>query len=402
MKVLLINTFIGATSTGNLTYDIYRTNIEAGNQCIIAYGRQNKKGCNDVYKISNKIDYTSHALWTRITDLNGLGSRWVTRKFLKFIDAYKPDVVHLHNLHGYYINIRILFKYLYARNIPIVWTFHDCWPFTGHCPYYTNIGCEKWKIECCCCPKKKQHPASYVLDNSKYNYNLKKSLFAKPERLVITPVSKWLRDEVKESFFKDCDIEVVYNGVNLETFYPKKSNFKEKNGLDSKKILLGVAVNWVPSKGLSDLIELSQMISEEYKIVVVGITSKQKEVLPDSILGIERTSNVEELAEIYSAAEVFVNPSREETFGMVTAEALACGTPVVVYNATASPELIDENTGVVVDVGDIEGLYDAIKRVNKTKMKNACLERARTLFDKKKNQLRYINIYKRLLEEEKI
>lgn len=402
MKVLLINTFIGSTSTGNLVYDIYKTNVEAGNQCIIAYGRQDTKDCLDAYQISNKIDYTSHAIWTRITDLNGLGSRYVTKKFLKFVDEYKPDVIHLHNLHGYYINIKILFEYLCKKDIPIVWTFHDCWPFTGHCPYYTNIGCEKWKTECYKCQKKKQHPASYGFDNSRYNYNLKKSLFTAPERLVITPVSKWLGNEVKNSFFRNCDIEVVYNGVNLKTFHPRKNDFKEKNGLCKKKVLLGVAVNWVPSKGLDDLIKLSDIISEEYKIVVVGLTKKQKESLPDTILGIEKTSNAEELAERYSAAEVFVNPSREETFGMVTAEALACGTPAVVYDATASPELIDQDTGAVVPVGDIHTMYEAIKRIRKDKMEIACVERARSLFDKEKNQLKYIDIYRRLLNERKI
>lgn len=402
MRVLLINTFVGSTSTGNLVYDIYKTNIEAGNQCMIAYGRQNTKGCIEVYQISNKIDYTSHAIWTRITDLNGLGSRYVTKKFLKFIDEYNPDIIHLHNLHGYYINIRILFEYLCEKNIPIVWTFHDCWPFTGHCPYYTNIGCEKWKTECYKCPKKKKHPASYGFDNSKYNYRLKKSLFTAPERLVITPVSKWLGNEVKNSFFKNCDIEVVYNGVNLKIFHPRKSDFKEKNNLCKKKVLLGVAVNWVPSKGLEDLIKLSRIISEEYKVVIVGLTKKQKEALPHNILGIEKTSNAEELAEIYSAAEVFVNPSKEETFGMVTAEALACGTPVVVYNATASPELVDQDTGAVVPIGDIHKMYEAIKKINKDKMGTACVERARTIFDKEKNQWQYIDIYTRLLNERKI
>ena len=402
MKVLLINTFIGSTSTGNLVYDIYKTNVEAGNQCIIAYGRQDTKDCLDAYRISNKIDYTSHAIWTRITDLNGLGSRYMTKKFLKFVDEYKPDIVHLHNLHGYYINIKLLFEYLCKKNIPIVWTFHDCWPFTGHCPYYTNIGCKKWKTECYKCPKKKQHPASYGFDNSKYNYRLKKTLFTAPGKLVITPVSKWLENEVKNSFFRNCNIEVVYNGVNLKIFHPRKSDFKEKNGLCKKKILLGVAVNWVPSKGLDDLIKLSEIISEEYKIVVVGLTKKQKESLPDTILGIEKTSNAEELAEIYSAAEVFVNPSREETFGMVTAEALACGTPAVVYDATASPELINQDTGAVVPVGDIHKMYEAIKRIRKDKMEIACVERARSIFDKEKNQLKYIDIYRRLLNERKI
>ena len=397
MKVLLVNTFIGHTSTGNLVYDIYKTNIATGNQCMIAYGRQSIKDCKDTYRIGNKLDYTLHALWTRVTDLNGLCSCRATRKFISFIESYKPDVVHLHNIHGYYINIKILFSYLNEKRIPIVWTFHDCWPFTGHCPYYTDVECEKWKTECFYCPKKRQHPASLFLDNSRFNYRLKKTLFTASSRMVITPVSKWLENEVKESFFKDCTIETIYNGVDLEVFTPRSSSFKERNGLDKKKILLGVAINWVQSKGLDDLIKLSQIISEEYKIVIVGLTKKQIKELPTSILGIEKTSSRVELAEIYSAAEVFLNPSREETFGMVTAEALACGTPVIVYNVTASPELVDNNTGAVVPVCDINGIYEAIKCIDKEHMRGACLKKAMELFDRKKNQMRYIEVYKKLL-----
>jgi glycosyltransferase involved in cell wall biosynthesis len=399
MKILLINTFSGLTSTGNLTYDIYKTNIENGDECVIAYGRKNTKNCDDTYFISNKVDYTLHAAWTRITDLNGFGSYRITKKFLKYIDEYKPDVVHIHNLHGYYINIKLLFEYLIKKNIPIVWTFHDCWPFTGHCPHYTNIGCEKWKTECYSCPKKRQHPASYVLDNSKLNYRMKKEIFTAPNRMVITPVSRWLEKEVKQSYFKNCQIEAVYNGVDLETFKPIKSGFKKKIGLIGKKLILGVAINWVPTKGLEDLIRLGEIISNEYKIIVVGLTKEQKERLPNYIFGIERTNNVHELVEIYSAADVFVNPSREETFGMVTAEALACGTPAIVYNVTASPELVDENTGRVVECGDIEGIYFAVKElISIDDISVNCINRAHELFDKKKNQNKYREIYKRLIE----
>lgn len=398
MKVLQINTFIGSTSTGNLTYDIYMTNKKYGNECIIAYGRLDKKSCLDSYQISNKIDYTLHGLWTRITDLNGLGSRLVTRKFIKFIEEYKPDIIHLHNLHGYYLNLPIFFDYLYKKDIPVVWTFHDCWPFTGHCPYYTNIQCEKWKTQCNKCPKKREHPASFFWDNSHYNYNMKKDIFTKLNRLVITPVSNWLANEVKMSYFRDCDIRTIYNGVDLERFKPIRSSlFREKYKLEDKIILLGVAINWVESKGLSDFVKLSKIIDDKYRIVLVGLDSEQRKGLSENIIGLGKTESIEELVEIYSTADIFVNPSKEETFGMVTAEAMACGTPAVVYNTTASPELVDESTGVVVEVGDIVGLYDAIKKIDKADMRSACLTRARDLFDKRKNQKKYLEIYEELV-----
>lgn len=400
MRILLINTFIGMTSTGNLTYDIYKTNIQNGDRCVIAYGRKDAKNCKDAYRISNLLDYSVHGLWTRITDRNGFASVGVTRKFIDFIEAYKPDVVHLHNLHGYYVNIELLFEYLTKKNIPIVWTFHDCWPFTGHCPYYSNIGCERWKTGCYHCPKQHQHPASYLLDNSKTNYAKKKTLFTAPKRMVITPVSDWLGNEVKQSFFKNCEIEVVYNGVDLSVFRPTRSNFRERYGLIGKKILLGVAINWVQSKGLADLVELGKMVDSQYKIVVVGVTEKQKKDLPKNILAFERTENVQELVNIYSAADVFVNPSREETFGMVTAEALACGTPAVVYNSTASPELISDDTGYVVEVGNIKGLYKAVQSIlSKGDCSKNCTSRAHELFDKRINQNKYREIYKRLIEQ---
>lgn len=398
MKVLLINTFIGATSTGNLTYDIYKTNLYEGNECVIAYGRLDKKNCPNSYRISNKIDYTLHGLWTRITDLNGLGSPFATQKFIKFMEEYQPDIIHLHNLHGYYLNLPLFFDYLKKKDIPVVWTFHDCWPFTGHCPYYSNIQCEKWQTQCYKCPKKREHPASYFLDNSKYNYNMKKNLFTKLDRMVITPVSNWLSSEVKKSFFNECDIRTVYNGVDLERFKPIKSiYFREKYGLENKKILLGVAINWVESKGLRDFISLSEIIDDEYCIVLIGLDREQRKGLPKNIVGLGRTDSIEELVEIYSAADVFVNPSREETFGMVTAEAMACGTPAVVYNATASPELVDKETGIIAQVGDVEGLYDAIKKIDKTDMKEACIARAKKLFDKQQNQKQYLAIYEELV-----
>lgn len=399
MKVLLVNTFIGCTSTGNLTYEIYKMVKKSGEECIIAYGRANKKKCSDVYQIGNKIDYYFHCLWTRVTDRNGFASRTATNKFINFIDDYSPDVIHLHNLHGYYLNIPILFEYLAKKSIPIVWTFHDCWPYTGHCPYYSAIGCNRWQTECYSCPKQHQHPASYGLEQSTRNYADKKKYFTMPKKMVITPVSKWLGTEVSKSFFREKKIEVVYNGLDLNTFKPdRNSSFKVKYKLSDKKIVLGVANVWTENKGLEDFINLSVNLPDIYKVVLVGLSRDQIEkVSHKGIIGISRTENVQQLVEIYSAADVFVNPSREETFGLVTAEALACGTPAVVYNATASPELVDEETGRVVEVGDIKGLFEAIKQIDKQKMSVACVKRAELLFDKSINQKRYLEIYEDLI-----
>lgn len=397
MRILLVNTFIGSTSTGNLTYEIYKCCVENGNECVIAYGRKDVKKDAKTYKISNIFDYNIHALWTRLTDLNGSASYFTTKRFLRFIDEYSPDVIHLHNLHGYYLNLKLFFEYVDRRNIPIVWTFHDCWPFTGHCPYYTNIACDRWQIECHNCPKKREHPASLLLDNSRKNYRTKNALFHLPRRMIITPVSEWLSGEVRKSFFKDVKIRTVYNGINLDVFQPVESCFKQKQEIENKKMLLGVAINWVPTKGLDDFIELNNKISDEYVIVLVVLDEEQLKDLPKGIIGLRRTENVQQLVEIYSAADVFVNPSREETFGMVTAEAMACGTPTVVYNATASPELVDEKTGRVVEVGDVDELYHQIQRVDKKLMKKSCRERAEQLFDKSVNQKQYLEIYDELI-----
>jgi Glycosyltransferase len=400
MRILLVNTFIGCTSTGNVTYSIYQNVKSHGDDACIAYGREDRKNCPDSYKIGGKFDYSLHALLTRLTDKNGFYSKSATRKFIGFLETYKPDIVHLHNLHGYYLNVEILFRYLYKSRIPIVWTFHDCWPFTGHCPYYTNMNCQKWQSECNHCKEKEQYPASYLMDNSRYNYRKKRELFTLPNRMVVTPVSEWLAGEVEKSFLKDRNIHTVYNGVDLSVFKPIQSDFRRKYGLENKKILLGVAINWESRKGLDDLVRLSGIIPEDYQIIVVGLTSEQKKSLPAGIVGLRRTANASELAQIYSAADVFVNPSREETFGMVTAEAMACGTPAVVYNATASPELLSEDTGRVVEVGDIAGLRAGIGEVLEMgERTEVCRKRAELLFDQTKNLEEYYQIYARLIEE---
>ena len=405
MKVVLVNAFIGCDSTGNLTYSIYNKLRENKIESMVAFGRQNSKMNDHTYKIGGKADYLAHAMLTRITDRNGLYSKYATKKFLEFLDEYKPDVIHLHNIHGYYINIVMLMEYISTNNIAVVWTLHDCWTFTGHCPYYTDIGCNRWESGCFKCPKKREHPASYLVDNSKQNYEIKKQAFNKPQRMVLTPVSRWLSSEVKRSFLGKKEIETVYNGINLDVFRIKKNDFREKYGIENgKRLLLAVAIHWVPSKGLEDIISMSKILSsEQYKIAVIGLDEKQiqyvNKVAPN-ILALPKTYNANQLADAYNAADVFINPSKQETFGMVTAEALSCGTPAIVYNATASPELVDENTGRVIGVGDIRAFIKAIDEVLEIpNVSEKCRNRAETLFDREKNLEKYINIYKRLMGE---
>lgn len=405
MRVLLVNAFVGCNSTGNLTYSIYKKLCENGMECMVAYGRQNTKMDTDTYTIGTRGDYLFHAFITRITDKNGMYSKRATKKFLAFINEYKPDVIHIHNLHGYYINVEMLMNYISVKNIPVVWTLHDCWAYTGHCPYYSDANCYRWMSGCYNCPKKTKHPASYIIDGSKRNYRIKKRLFTSPQRMVITPVSEWLSREVRNSFLKDKQIETVYNGIDQKVFCPKESGFRSKFKIDkSTKLLLGVAINWVPSKGLEDFIRLAKQLPQlEYKIAIIGLNKEQIKYVNEKapqILALPKTDNALQLVEAYNAADVFVNPSREETFGMVTAEALSCGTPAVVYNATASPELVDANTGRVVEVGDIDGMIRAIKEVIQLPdVVRHCRERAEKLFNREVNLMKYIAIYERLVNE---
>ena len=362
MKVLQINIF-GNLSTGRIAVDIYRTLISEGHQGVIAFARNSVPDDVPYIKIGNKFSVYCDGILTRLTDRAGFYSKDATRKLITEILKYDPDIIHLHNLHGYYINVEILFEFLKKYGKPVVWTLHDCWAFTGHCCYYSMAECEKWIEGCHDCKQTHTYPKSLFIDNSTINYKKKKQLFTFMSNLHLVTVSKWLEGEVKKSFLKDLPCTTIYNGIDLDVFKPTDSNFRKKYGLEDKVIILGVASTWDIRKGLSDFIELSFMLSEKYKIVVVGVNKTEKEKLPKSILGIERTNSVKELAEIYTAADVFFNASVEETFGLPTVEAMACGTPVIVYNSTALPEVVDGNYGYIVEEHDLNAVAVCIKKI---------------------------------------
>ena len=345
-------------------------------------------------KIGNYYSRRLNVLLGRITGFSGCFAPFATLKLLRRISKFQPDVIHLHNLHDGYINLPMLFRYIKKHNIRTIWTLHDCWGFTGHCPYFTMVGCDRWKTECYRCPQYKEYPKSYV-DQSKMLYRLKKKWFTGVSDLTIVTPSQWLVDIVKLSFLKDYPIRVINNGIDLEIFCPTKSNFRTKYGFENKKIVLGVAFGWSDKKGLDVFVSLSGRLPENYQIVLVGTDDAVDKQLPDNICSIHRTQNQRELAEIYFAADVFVNPTREDNFPTVNIEALACGTPVVTFQTGGSPESIDETCGIVVPCDDIEQLKAEIVNLCEAESpyKQNCLIRAKQYeqFDKFKE---YIKLYK--------
>lgn len=402
MKVLEINSVCGIRSTGRICTDLADVLAAKGHTCRVAYGRETvpEKYRKIAIRIGTEAGVRRHGLQSRLFGHTGFYSKEATRKLLKEIDRYQPDLVHLHNLHGYYVHIGLLFDYLKEKQIHVVWTLHDCWAFTGHCAHFAESGCTQWKTQCTHCAKTKSYPTCWFGDHVKRNFEEKRALFTGfPQMVVVTP-SKWLAETVRQSFLAKYPVEVIHNGIALNIFRPTEGDFRKRYHLENKHIVLGVASAWSRSKGLYDFIELAKGLPDDHQIVLVGLTAKQIAEMPDGILCIERTNNAQDLAEIYTAADVFVNPSRQETMGLVTAEALACGTPCVVYNATAVPEVVDETCGSVVEAGDLHVLRQEIERIvgEKPYSREACLCRA-AQYEKNKQFDRYIELYEKLTAE---
>lgn len=404
MKLLQINSVINSGSTGRIAEEIGQLAMKNGWKSYIAYGRNNRQSESQLIKIGNNRDIKWHGLQTRLFDRHGLASKKATNELVEKIKEIKPDIIHLHNLHGYYLNIEILFHYLATAGIPVVWTLHDCWTMTGHCTHFSFIGCDKWKTQCEHCPQKKEYPASYCLDRSLKNYQQKKELFTSVPQMILAPVSNWLANIVKESLLKTYPIKTIYNGVDTSVFTPcPTAKIREKYKIpENAFILLGVANVWSERKGLKDFIQLSESLKNNEMIILVGLTNKQMKNLPSNILGISRTENIHELAELYSLTDVVCNFSVEETFGLTTVEGFACGTPGIVYNCTASPELITPETGFVVEQGnitEIRNAIDTIKSKGKSFYAEACRERAVKMFNKNERYAEYLELYEQMLSE---
>lgn len=401
-KLLQINSVINSGSTGRIAEDIGVKAMDNGWESYIAYGRNDGQSLSNKIKIGNKWDIRWHGVQTRLFDRHGFASKKATVKLVKQIQKIGPDIIHLHNLHGYYLNIEILFNYLADADIPIVWTLHDCWPMTGHCPYFSYVKCDRWKTHCHNCPQKTNYPSSLCLDRSSQNHKLKQRFFCSVKNMTIVPVSNWLSDIVSKSYFRSYPHRVIHNGVNTNIFSLDKdgTNVRVKYHLQNRMVLLGVAGVWEERKGLRDFIELSRKIPEDVSIVLVGLTEKQIRELPPNIIGIKRTESIYELAELYNAADLFVNPTWEDNFPTTNLEALACGTPVLTYATGGSVEAVTHDTGFVVEQGGIDGILrcvETIKGSKKASYSVACRKRAVENYNKDDRYNEYIRLYEELL-----
>lgn len=394
--LLQINVTANWGSTGKIAEQIGLCAMEHGWESYIAYGRMINPSKSKLIKIGSQWDVYEHYAEGKFLDNEGLASRRATKEFLKRVDKIKPDVVHLHNIHDHYMNYRMLFKYLAEKNIPVVWTQHDQWATTGHC-MYNLCGCERWKEECHDCPLS----AWYSLDCSQRNHKLKKNLLAAIPSLTIVPVSEWLGNNMRQSHLKNRPIEVIHNGIDIHTFCPQPTNAHERYGIDKKKkIVLGVAAVWDARKGLNDFYELAQRLpAEEFAIVIVGQQTEKPQNRTDccQMVFVNRTQNALELAQLYSSAAVFVNPTYQDNYPTTNLEAIACGTPVITYRTGGSPEAVDENTGVIVEQGNVNALEKAICRLASGDYAKVCRQKAELEFDNTTCFNPYIVLYNKLI-----
>lgn len=394
MRVVAINSVING-STGNIMLNISRTIRNLGGE---AYTFSEKhKGQTAPFGHSffgSSVENLMHRIYSVSTGISGTGSKSGTKKLIQKIKAIDPDILFLNNLHGWYINIPMLFDFIRESKLQTFWTLHDCWGFTAQCSHFVLENCDKWKTGCYSCPRYKLYPYTFV-DKTDKMWSLKKKWLTDIPNLSIVVPAKWLANLAKLSFLGDYDIRVINNGINLDVFKPTESDFRKTYGLENKKIVLGVASGWTYRKGLDVFIELAKRVTIDYKIVLVGTDPNIDKLLPNSILSIHKTNNQQELAEIYTAADVFFNPTREDTFASVNIEALSCGTPVVVFRTGGCPEIITEQTGFVVGCNDVENSLHFIKEIceNNVICSNNCIERAK-LFDMNMKFKEYYNLFK--------
>lgn len=421
MNIAQINV-VATLSTGRIAATLSRMAIARGHRAVFCYSRD--KAANDIPSIyiGNRLDTFMHASLTRLTDRAGFYSKAATQKLVEDLKAFQPDIIHLHNIHGYYLHLPTLFEYICQHDIPVVWTLHDCWAYTGHCAYYTmavgappisgikrrsraNIGCDRWLAGCGECVLKHTYPSSLLRDQSSRNWQDKRRIFTQVPHMVLTTPSIWLKNEVKRSFLSKYPVYALPNGIDLEMFKPcvneNYSDFTLKNykldKIGGKHLIISVAAVWDERKGLRDLMELAQMLGDRYCVIAVGLDENQIKALPNnSVIGLPRTKNVDELCVLYTAAEVYVTMSREETMGMTLVEALACGTQVLCYDATALPEIVTPQVGEVVKVGDVTGAANQVRLMCASPKDPAqCRQRAQD-FESHKRFEAYMQLYKKI------
>lgn len=403
MKVIQIN-FSAGGSTGKIASALHSFLLSKRESAYFANGR-GKSNLDGSFRIGNELDFRLHTYVSRLTGLHGYYSHVNTYKLINSIREIDPDIIHLHNLHGDYINIGKLFSFLKSSRAKIIVTLHDCWLFTGGCAHYTTPFCDDWKRECGHCKRRMEYPKSYIFDTSKKCLKDKKRWFSYRDDINIVAVSNWLKEQAEQSLLSKFKVQTIYNGVDEKTFYPKKNanQIRMKYGIsDNKKIILGVASVWSPNKGLNDFINLRSQLEENIEIVLVGLNKEQLSGLPSCVVGIERTENQDELAMIYSLSDLLINFSKEETFGMVAAEAMACGTPVIVSNTTACPEIVDSMTGYAFDLSNTPLLEQRIGELlarDRNEISQKCVSRVDMEFSSKKMVNEYYKLYSHIMED---
>lgn len=395
MKLVQINTHCGSGSTGKICVSVSKllTEHEVENYILYTSGESAFPAGR---KYMTTVNVKLEALKSRILGNYGFNAVAATKRMLKMLDEIRPDAVHLHNLHGHNCNLELLFRYLKEKKIKTYWTFHDCWAFTGYCPHYDMHECGNWKTGCGNCPQRRKF--SWFFDRSHHLFEKKKELYADLDLTVVTP-SQWLADQVKQSFLHKADVKVIHNGIDLTVFRPTQSDFREIHHCEDKYIVLGVAFGWGKRKGLDVICELSKQLGPRYQIVLVGTDPEVDRQLPPNIISIHRTLNQSELAGIYTAADVFVNPTREEVLGLTNIEALACGTPVITFDVGGSAECIDETCGFSVEKNDTDDFCRRIREVCEKKpfTTESCVQRAKR-FEAGEKFGEYITLY---LKEQK-
>lgn len=406
MKILQINTtYRTGGSTGRIVFELSQIIKDHGDAAYCAFGYEYKP-TNDAntYRIENIPQLKWSIFQTRLLGEHGFYNRAETKKLLHWIDMVKPDIIHLHNLHNHYLNLEILFEYIREKKIPIVWTLHDCWSFTGWCAYFDYAGCSKWKDGCGDCPCLKDYPKTWFFDRSRSNYLRKKKLMTGIQQLYLVAPSKWLADLTRESFLKEYPISVIHNGINLQNFSTEKKQADVSNYITEKerrRIILGVASSWSHRKGLDEFLRLNERLDHKrYVLALVGLKKEQLSYVPDNVYKILRTNNVEELAELYQRADIFLNLTLEDNYPTTNLEAQACGTPVITYKTGGSPEsVLEGKTGFIIDTGNIEMLLNRIEVIEENLeefSQNAGLY-AKDHFDQKMLFEQYITLYQNIL-----
>lgn len=395
MRVLQINSVYGIKSTGRIAYDLVKIQEENNIEAFVACSSTDIKGDNILSMSKGPLWDKINILKTRVFGKHGFYNKGDTRRLLRFMDKVKPDIVHLHNIHGHYVNIKMLFRYIVKHNIPVVWTLHDCWAFTGHCPHFDYVGCEKWKIGCHHCSQQKGYPCSWFFDRSKGSYKAKKELFTSVQKMHIVTPSQWLADLTKESFLGKYPVSVIHNGIDVDAFNFTPSDLREKLSLTDKFVIMGIVSNFNSTKGGQYFLELSGYLKEDEQILLVSV-EEEVENLPKNIIALGRTEDARELAKYYSVADVFVNPTLQDTFSMINVEALACSTPVVTFKTGGSMESLTEECGIVAEKGNGKALYDSICKVREKKYdRKKCRERGME-FSRELKFKSYIEVYKNI------